>query len=223
MRKTFFAVSGAALLMATAATEARATPTLRLQNGSSFVQIQDGGSNDANPLAGVVGYYGGLGNYFLNVSTGISVNGINFIDLNSVNMSSSSSPTTLLLGFSESGFNSAAPLPYNFQIGGITNGSISYAAYLDTSNTLFGHGTLIGSGTGTNLFSYESPEVLLDTSSPYSLSEFISITHNGPYRLTSFDAKIAPVPEPHTMMLLGSGLFGIAVYGKRRQQKDAAV
>lgn len=31
----------------------------------------------------------------------------------------------------------------------------------------------------------------------------------------------APVPEPGTMMLLGFGMFGLAIYGKRRMNKDA--
>ncbi|MDD2898784.1 MAG: PEP-CTERM sorting domain-containing protein [Desulfuromonadaceae bacterium] len=30
-----------------------------------------------------------------------------------------------------------------------------------------------------------------------------------------------PVPEPGTMMLLGAGMFGLAIYGKRRMNKDA--
>ena len=32
---------------------------------------------------------------------------------------------------------------------------------------------------------------------------------------------VAPVPEPGTMMLLGMGLLGMAVYGKRRMNKNA--
>jgi hypothetical protein len=37
---------------------------------------------------------------------------------------------------------------------------------------------------------------------------------------TSFDPPAA-VPEPGTMMLLGMGMLGLAVYGKRRMNKEA--
>lgn len=34
------------------------------------------------------------------------------------------------------------------------------------------------------------------------------------------NVAVAPVPEPGTILLLGAGLFGIAIYGKRRQNSE---
>jgi hypothetical protein len=42
---------------------------------------------------------------------------------------------------------------------------------------------------------------------------------NGGMRLEITDKGSAPVPEPSTMMLLGSGLAGLAGYGRRRFKK----
>ena len=41
------------------------------------------------------------------------------------------------------------------------------------------------------------------------------------YATLSADTGAAPVPEPGTMMLLGFGMLGLVVYGKRRMNKEA--
>jgi len=38
---------------------------------------------------------------------------------------------------------------------------------------------------------------------------------------TSITGTVAPVPEPGTMVLLGCGMLGLAIYGKRRMNKEA--
>lgn len=37
----------------------------------------------------------------------------------------------------------------------------------------------------------------------------------------AFHIAVAPVPEPGTMVLLGAGLLGLAIFGKRRMNKEA--
>ena len=41
------------------------------------------------------------------------------------------------------------------------------------------------------------------------------------FEVDNIVSGIAPVPEPSTMMLLGAGILGLGLYGRRRAKKDA--
>ncbi|MDD2735932.1 MAG: PEP-CTERM sorting domain-containing protein [Desulfuromonadaceae bacterium] len=71
-----------------------------------------------------------------------------------------------------------------------------------------------------------APTGVLAGFDPSGASEHISLNQTG--NAVSWGATLnspalsppAPVPEPGTMMLLGSGLFGLVVYSKRRKNQN---
>jgi hypothetical protein len=107
------------------------------------------------------------------------------------------------------------------------NSTASFSAYFDNTNALglAPSSTLIGTiGPLTSADKDDELVAYINTVNPFSLTEVIDIAFSaGPGSLVSLDSTItvAPVPEPGTMMLVGLGMLGMAVYGKRRQNKEA--
>lgn len=100
----------------------------------------------------------------------------------------------------------------------------TFTAYLGTNNTLFEKSTSLGQWGPLDLTGASStiltPTTLSDH--PFSLTEEILLTQeSGTSASYNANVTVAPVPEPGTMVLLGAGLLGLAIYGKRRMNKDA--
>ncbi len=215
--------SGTAALIAAAvfATALVLTPSrseadliLRLDDGvNPLVEISDGG-------AGFVNYDGALGSWSVNVTTGVGNDLLGSstmarIDLNSVNLSSGLGSLTISLTQTDI----SAPMgnmAYLLEIGGTTDGSVTYDAYADAGNVAFGNGIALGllGPYGGGAFS-ETVGGGISLLSDYSVTQIVTIEHDGLAQVTSFDAGLK-IPEPASLALLGFGLLLLGAMVRRQ-------
>jgi hypothetical protein len=172
-------------------------------------------------LDGLVSFNGAVGtDWTINVSTGLidPVLGIPSMDLNSVDRTKLLGNGTLVITFSDTILGAWAGPGAIASVGGTLRSGAGNSATFETKIN----------GVSQTIMSFASPDTAFSNSEQFGFtptgSDFIqmiaTITHAG-VGTTSFDYALTPVPEPGTMMLLGMGMLGMAVYGKRRMNKEA--
>jgi len=213
MKRITFWVMLIAAVTAFATPNANATAVLTLSDGITTQTVTDS-DND-----GFLLFNGGIGNWIVNVTTGLTKPLIGStlapsMDLNSIDVSSTAGGA-LTITFKDDGW---ASTDHSFfsQIGGtlLSGGSISARSYIDQGgspvdlfNETFSTSPFTGSSWTNASISSADDFLVLET-----------VIHHVGSGATSFDFAVS-VPEASALLLFGTGLFGLVGYRRVRRMQ----
>lgn len=232
--KTMIALLAGAMLLAGMANSANAlTMQYSTNSGLTWTTVYDAtapGAKDFNPAAGIISFSVAEGSS----TKTISVTGTSSYESGDAALTTSlqekGSPTgTFMVMISEMFSNPAAAAAAVATETQLQHADADVTVKNFWGATLFSQTHLIDSEhvntaalsgpVSLKQASVNDPETITMLDTPFSLTELITLKHVGAGNAqvdTTLDVASA-VPEPGSMMLLGAGCFGMAIFGKRRK------
>ncbi len=190
--------------------------------------ITDGSALDTNGLASAITWSGTIGPWYLEVTgTGYDYLGLGRMDL-SFSVTASGTPTDFLeIYFSQPGNPRAlGPSLFRMDLDGTANlGTVEYNAGFCNANmvdfmratSLAGSG-LVGPGSFDRSWLGNPGQNIANGAPYYSLTQKVEIRASGADAQYSGLAELQPVPEPTSLLLLGTGLGVIGLAAWRRKK-----
>jgi PEP-CTERM motif len=193
---------------------ADATLTLQVGSGSAAEFCSDGESCDVNSAPGAVTYVG-VGAWSFSVSTAAtySTPGSPALVLPVLHFSTSyfsMGPGNIYVAATQNGYAGPYSGNYLLSVGGVTSGTVGVQAFVNSALL----GSLGPMSGGAFSGTVGGP---VEIAGPYSLTVATTITQSGP-GFSSLDVGLS-LPEPASLILLGSGLLVLGLANRRRKSE----
>lgn len=199
--------------------------TMQFWSDGPLLTVADNGPGDLNPAVGSIRFEGNLGRDFWSASISSTYPALGSKSDGMIEIAGSIShydanPASLKILVSEQGYTgpiSGEQFPFNLYAGGWTTGLATFSAYLNSNTELASLGPYSGEFSATI-------GGLAAATAPFSLTlgaDFQSIGYaTGGNNEFYANINAATAPEPATLLLLGSGLLGTGIFGRKKLGKS---